>query len=191
VKLAEYGEAVGRRLYSAQEIAGAVDRIAHELATDYAGKPLLLVGVLKGALCFTADLARALAGRPGGPSEIMVDYVCVQRYGAAGRVGGQVGLSLDASLPVTGENVVIVEDIVDRGVTLSYLREQLGWRRPASLHACALFEKAARRARNVDVEYTGLALPDVFVIGYGLDYRNSIATCPTSLSFERFKTVER
>jgi hypoxanthine phosphoribosyltransferase len=165
-------------IYAAEEIAAAVERLAAQIAADYRGQPLVLLGVLKGALCLTADLARVLAGKADGPSEILVDYLFVARYGASGKTGGAARLEADASLPLGGMNVVIVDGIVDKGLTLEYLRTLLAQRRPATLRSCVLFDKPARRAVDVPVEYRGLAVPDAFVIGYGLDYKEWYRNLP-------------
>ncbi len=165
-------------IYSADAIAAAVERLAANIAVDYRGQPLVLLGVLKGALCLTADLARALAGRADGPSEILVDYLFVQRYGAAGTAGGAAWLEADASLPLRGMNLLIVDGIVDEGLTLEYLRALLAERRPATLRSCVLFDKPARRAAKVPIEYRGLAVPDTFAIGYGLDYKEWYRNLP-------------
>ena len=170
--------AEGAQIYGAEAIAAAVDRLAVQLATDYRGQPLVLLGVLKGALCFTADLARALAAKADGPSDILVDYLFVQRYGAAGTAGGAARLEADASLPLGGANLLIVDGIVDEGLTLEYLRALLKERRPATLRTCVLFDNPARRKAHVPIEYLGLAIPDAFVIGYGLDYKEWYRNLP-------------
>ncbi len=169
---------IGRRICSAEQIAAAVERLAAQIAADYRGQPLVLLGVLKGALCLTADLARALARRPDGPSEILVDYIFVQRYGASGASGGRARLEADARLPLGAANVLIVDDIVDAGLTLEYLRALLEQRRPATLRSCVLFDNPARREAGVPVEYLGLAIPDAFAIGYGLDYKEWYRNLP-------------
>jgi len=168
----------GPQIYAADAIEAAVERLAAQIAGDYRGQPLVLLGVLKGALCLTADLARALARRADGPSEILVDYVFVQRYGASGTSGGSARLEADASLPLEGANLVIVDAIVDKGLTLEYLRTLLAERRPATLRSCVLFDKPAHRAADVPVEYGGLAVPDAFAIGYGLDYKEWYRNLP-------------
>jgi hypoxanthine phosphoribosyltransferase len=180
---------VGRRICSAEEIAGAVERLAAMLAADYRRQPLLLLGVLKGALCLTADLARALAGRADGPSEIMIDYICVERYGSLGSSGGAVRLGMDSTLPVTGANLVVVDDIVDNGRTLAYLRTLLGGRRPASLRTCVLFDRHGRREVDVAIDYAGIAVPNVFVIGYGLDYKELYRNLPYLAELREGQTV--
>ncbi len=169
---------VGRRIFTAEAIAVAIERLAAQIAADYRRQPLVLLGVLKGALCLTADLARALARSTDGPSEILVDYVFVQRYGASGTSGGGTRLEADASLPLGGTNLLIVDGIVDQGLTLEYLRALLAERRPATLRSCVLFDKPARRVADSPVEYLGLAVPNAFAIGYGLDYKEWYRNLP-------------
>jgi hypoxanthine phosphoribosyltransferase len=169
---------VGRILYASEEIAAAVKRLAGLLASEYSGKPLVLLGVLKGALYFTVDLARELSGVADGPSEIFVDYLCVTSYGASSESSGEVHLLTDATTPVEGRHVVIVEDIVDNGLTLQFLQDFLRKRRPATLRSCVLFDKPARRRVDVIPDFIGLELPDTFVVGYGLDYRELYRNLP-------------
>lgn len=173
-----YDTAIARATFTADEIATAIHRLAGEIARDYRRRPLLLLGVLKGALYVAVDLARAVAAVPDGPSEIAVDYLCVSSYGNASRSSGEVRLLKDASEPVTGRHVLIVEDIIDNGLTLSYLRALLGERSPASLRSCVLFDKPYHRTVEVPVEYTGLTVPDEFVVGYGLDYQELFRNLP-------------
>jgi hypoxanthine phosphoribosyltransferase len=173
-----YEGTIERTLFSAEEIAGAIARLAAGIAADYRGKPLLLLGVLKGALFATTDLARALANVPDGPSEIAVDYLCVSSYGSATRSSGEVRLLKDTGEPIVGRNVLIVEDIIDNGLTLQYLRALLSERKPASLRSCVLFDKPYHRLVDVPVEYVGLRSPDEFVVGYGLDYQELFRNLP-------------
>lgn len=170
--------ALGPCLYTAERIAATVTRMAEDIATAYAGQPLLLLGVLKGALYFTADLSRALARIPDGPSEIIVDYICVGSYGASSRSSGKIELIMDSAVPVEGRNVVIVEDIADNGLTLEFLRALLERRRPASLRTCVLFDKPSGRRVDVKLGYVGLPVPDAFVVGYGLDYQELYRNLP-------------
>ena len=173
-----YDDAIERVIYTEDEIAAAVARLAGHIAEDHAGKPLLLLGVLKGALHVVTDLARALARVPNGPSLIFVDYLCVSSYGNRARSSGEVRLLKDTVEPLTGRQVVIVEDIVDNGLTLSYLQALLRERNPASLRSCVLFDKPYRRRVDVPVEYVGLQCPDEFVVGYGLDYQELYRNLP-------------
>lgn len=173
-----YEGTIERTLFSQQEIGAAIERMATQIARDYRGQPVLLLGVLKGALYVTVDLARALARQPNGPSEIRVDYLCVSSYGNETRSSGEVRMLMDTTNPVTGRNVVIVEDIIDNGLTLDYLQALLKGRNPASLRSCVLFDKPYRRRIDAPVEYVGLTSPDEFVVGYGLDYQELFRNLP-------------
>lgn len=173
-----YEGTIERTLFSQQEIGAAIERMAAQIARDYRGQPVLLLGVLKGALYVTVDLARALARQPNGPSEIRVDYLCVSSYGNETRSSGEVRMLMDTTNPVTGRNVVIVEDIIDNGLTLDYLQALLKGRNPASLRSCVLFDKPYRRRIDAPVEYVGLTSPDEFVVGYGLDYQELFRNLP-------------
>jgi hypoxanthine phosphoribosyltransferase len=165
-------------LVSAEEIAAANRRIAAEIARDYTGRSLILLGVLKGALFVTADLARALAETAGGPTDVQLDFIAVSSYGNAHRSSGEVRLIQDTTHAIEGRHVVIVEDIIDNGHTLHYLRAMLDNRQPASLRAAVLLDKPYHRAVDVTVDYTGLTCPDEFVVGYGLDYQERYRTLP-------------
>jgi hypoxanthine phosphoribosyltransferase len=173
-----YEGTVARELFSSVEIAEAITRMAVQIAEAYRRQPVLLVGVLKGALHVIVDLARALAVVPDGPSEITVDYMCVSSYGNATRSSGEVRLLKDVSEPISGRNVLIVEDIIDNGLTLGYLRALLGERGPASLRSCVLFDKPHHRLIDVPVDFVGLQVPDEFVVGYGLDYQELFRNLP-------------
>ncbi len=173
-----YEGTIERTLFPKEEIAAAIDRMAAQIARDYSGQPVLLLGVLKGALYVTADLARSLARQPNGPSEIRVDYLCVSSYGNETRSSGEVRMLKDTTGPVIGRNVVIVEDIIDNGLTLDYLQALLKGRNPASLRSCVLFDKPYHRRIDAPVEYVGLTSPDEFVVGYGLDYQELFRNLP-------------
>jgi hypoxanthine phosphoribosyltransferase len=173
-----YEKAIERTLFSADEIAAAVRRLAKEIAEDHRGQPLTLIGVLKGALYAVTDLARALAAIPDGPSEIIVDYMCVSSYGNSTRSSGEVRMLKDVSESIAGRSVVLVEDIIDNGLTLQYLRSLLQGRGPSSLRACVLFDKPYRRRAETPVDYVGLQSPDQFVVGYGLDYQELFRNLP-------------
>lgn len=180
---------IGRLVYDAGEIAAAVDRLAGEIAADYHGKPLLLLGVLKGALCFTTDLARRLALRDAGPSELYVDFCCVERYGARGADAGPARAVLEPALPVGGANVVVVDGIADRGQTLRFVGALLERKGPASLRNCVLFDKGAKRESDVPIDYLGLPVPNLFVIGYGLDYKEDYRNLPYLAELREDSTV--
>jgi hypoxanthine phosphoribosyltransferase len=154
----------GRVLISREEIADRVAALGEAIGHDYAGRAPVLVGVLKGAVVFTADLARAI------PLPATLDFMSVSSYGAGTRSSGVVRLISDLSMSVEGRDVIIVEDIIDSGRTVSYLRRTLATRHPRSLALCVLLDKVARREVEVTVDYRGFAIPDEFVVGYGLDH---------------------
>ena len=155
---------VGRILITREEIAARVSDLGHAIRRDYVGRSPLLVGVLKGAVVFAADLLRAVA-LPAG-----LDFMSVSSYGGGSRSSGVVRLAADLSVSIEGRDVIIVEDIIDTGRTISYLRRNLATRHPRSLALCALLDKVARREVEVPMDYVGFAIPDEFVVGYGLDH---------------------
>jgi hypoxanthine phosphoribosyltransferase len=169
-------------VYQPGEIAEAIERLAAAIARDHSGQPLVLLGVLKGALYATVDLARALARRADGPSEINVDYVCASSYRDTASTG-HVRVLLDTRLDLRGRRVVIVDDIADNGLTIAALRTLLQEKGPASLRTCALFDKPLRRLADARLDYRGLTVPDAFVVGYGLDYQENYRTLPYLAEF--------
>ena len=152
-----------QELFSAETIARRVQELTRELSQAYAGKNPILVGTLKGAVTFVADLGRAMS------IPVRYDYVGVSSY-AGTESTGAVRLSADLTLAIEAQHVVLVDDIVDRGFTLRYLRDALGARRPASIAVVCLLDKPERRKVEVEVDYVGFVIPDEFVVGYGLDY---------------------
>jgi hypoxanthine phosphoribosyltransferase len=161
---AEVERGVGEVLVDEQTLQRRVGELAAEISADYAGKELLLVGVLKGAIFFIADLMRELQ------VVCEVDFMAISSYGAATDSSGVVRILKDLDASLEGRHVLIVEDIVDSGLTLSYLMRNLASRGPASLEVCALLTKPARREIEVPVRYVGFEIPDRFVVGYGLDF---------------------
>jgi hypoxanthine phosphoribosyltransferase len=161
-------------LYDEAEIAAAVERLAREIARDSAGEPLLLVGVLKGALFLTADLARALSPH----LDVRLDFVGAASYGASSRSSGTVRLLSDLSASIADQHVVVVDDIVDEGRTLHYLLGLLAARGPATLRSCALLDKPERRVVQQSADYVGFTVPDEFIVGYGLDYQEKYRQLP-------------
>lgn len=155
---------------SEADIARRVAELGAEISTDYAARTPLLVGVLKGAFVFMADLARAI-DRP-----VECDFMAVSSYGAATKTSGVVRIVKDLDLDLTGRDVIIVEDIIDSGLTLQYLRRNLLARGPASLEVCALLLREGQQRGDLGLRYVGFSIPPDFVIGYGLDvaerYRN-------------------
>ncbi|HET9720452.1 MAG TPA: hypoxanthine phosphoribosyltransferase [Solirubrobacteraceae bacterium] len=162
--------AIGDVLVPADDLARRVVELAGEISRDYAGRDLVLIGVLKGAVFFLADLMRAMEV----PCE--VDFMAVASYGSATKSSGVVRILKDLDAVIEGRDVLIVEDIVDSGLTLQYLLRNLAGRNPRSLEVCALLVKPSRREVDLDTRYVGFEIPDRFAIGYGLDhderYRN-------------------
>jgi hypoxanthine phosphoribosyltransferase len=156
---------VAKVLFDAPTIGARVGQLAAEVAGDYVGEAVLLVGVLKGSTPFLADLVRKLG------LDASVDFMAISSYGAGGPRSGIVRILKDLDSDIGGRHVLIVEDIVDTGLTLTYLRRTLAARRPASLRTITLLDKAARRIVPVPVDYRGFEIADVFVVGYGLDWQ--------------------
>lgn len=154
----------GRILIHEEEIAARVADLGETIRRDYAGRAPLLVAVLRGAVIFTADLIRAI------PLPVALDFMSVSSYGSDTRSSGVVRLTADLSVSIEGRDVIIVEDIIDTGRTISYLRRNLATRHPKSLALCVLLDKVARREVEVAMDYVGFAIPDEFVVGYGLDH---------------------
>ncbi len=159
-------------LISAERIQERVAALGAEIARDYAGRNPLLVGVLKGALVFLSDLVRATDLRLG------VEFMAISSYGASTRSSGEVRIVKDLDVPVEGRDILVVEDIVDTGLTLSYLLSNLERRGATSVKLCALLNKQERRLRDVRIDYLGFDIPDAFVVGYGLDFAERYRNLP-------------
>ena len=159
-----HDEHIGEILVQADELQHRITEMAAEVSRDYKGRDLLLIGVLKGAVFFLADLMRRL----DIPCE--VDFMAVSSYGSSTDSSGVVRILKDLDAPLEGRNVLIVEDIVDSGLTLQYLMRTLAARNPASIEVCALLTKPERRKVDTPARYVGFEIPDKFAIGYGLDY---------------------
>ena len=161
---------IGRVVVDEAELQQRIRDLGKEITNDYVEDPPLLVGILKGAFMFMADLARAI------DLPVEFDFMAVSSYGSATRTSGVVRIVKDLDLDLTDRHVLIVEDIVDSGLTLAYLRKNLKARNPASLEVCALLVKEGLQKTDPDLRYTGFRIPPDFVIGYGLDvserYRN-------------------
>ena len=182
-----------RVLFSEDEIAAAVASMARAIAHEYEDRDVLLLGILKGAVHVFSDLARTLECIRPGPAAIYLDLMAVSSYGNASRSSGEVRLIQDTTHAIEGRHVVIVEDIVDNGLTLQYLTSLLSARRPASLRSAVLLDKPYRRIGNVMADYVGLICPDDFIVGYGLDYQERYRTLPyiAKLRPEIFSDVPR
>ena len=163
---------VGEILVQPDELAHRVRELAGEISADYAGRDLLLIGVLKGAVFFMADLMRHLT------VTCEVDFMAISSYGAATDSSGVVRILKDLDINIAGREVLVVEDIIDSGLTLSYLMRNLEAREPASLEICAILTKPERREIDVPVRYVGFEIPDRFVIGYGLDFAERYRNLP-------------
>lgn len=162
--MTELNEDIGEILITEDDIQSKVAELAKEITEDYRGRDLLLVGVLKGAFMLMSDLARHIT------IPLELDFMAVSSYGSATKTSGIVRILKDLDLDISGRDVLIVEDIIDSGLTLSYLIKNLKARGPRSLEVCALLSKPEVQKVELDVRYEGFALPPVFVVGYGLDY---------------------
>ncbi|MBA3510270.1 MAG: hypoxanthine phosphoribosyltransferase [Thermoleophilaceae bacterium] len=163
---------IGEILVQQDELAHRVNVLGEEISADYAGRSLLLVGVLKGAMFFLSDLMRRLG------LDCEVDFMAVASYGSSTDSSGVVRILKDLDVSIEGRDVLIVEDIVDSGLTLSYLMRTLKARDPASVEVCALLTKPDRRKVDLPIRYTGFEIPDRFVIGYGLDHAERFRNLP-------------
>ncbi len=155
---------LGEVLVTAEALQRRVAELGRQITADYEGRPLLLIGVLKGAVFFLSDLMRYIE------APVEVDFMAVASYGSATDSSGVVRILKDLDASIEGRDVLIVEDIVDSGLTLQYLLRNLGSRNPASLEVCALLTKPDRRKVDLPTRYVGFEIPDTFVVGYGLDY---------------------
>lgn len=162
----------GRVLIPADDLQRRVSELAAEISADYEGRDLLVVGVLKGAVFFIADLVRELTV----PCEL--DFMAVSSYGSATHSSGVVRILKDLDYPIAGRHVLVVEDVIDSGLTLTYLVRNLQSREPASLEICTLLTKPRHRELPLTTRYQGFDLPDVFVVGYGLDYDERFRPLP-------------
>jgi hypoxanthine phosphoribosyltransferase len=172
VSQTEVEAGVGKVLIDEDRLQERIRELGRELSEDYAGRELLLVGVLKGAVFFMADLMRNLSV----PCEI--DFMAISSYGAATDSSGVVRILKDLDINIEGRHVLVVEDIIDSGLTLSYLLRNLESREPASLEICALLTKPERREIDVPVRYVGVEIPNEFVLGYGLDFAERYRNLP-------------
>jgi len=168
----DLGAELEKVLITEEQIQRRLAEMAGEIDTDYNGRDLLLVGVLKGAVMVMADLARALH------SPVQMDWMAVSSYGSGTKSSGVVRILKDLDRDITGRNVLIVEDIIDSGLTLSWLMSNLGSRGPATVEVCTLLRKPDAAQVDVPVRYVGFDIPNEFVIGYGLDYAERYRNLP-------------
>jgi len=176
---------VAKILFSASDIRRRVRQLGTKIAADYAGRSPVLVTILKGGTMFLADLIRQT------PLPLRVDFMSISAYGGSSEVsGGVVQVLKDLDQPIGGEDVLVVEDIVDTGLTLSYLLSALRERGPASVEVCTLLDKTARRIPVVPIRYQGFECPDRFVVGYGLDFRERYRNLPDILEVTDLETLQ-
>ena len=159
-------------LFSEEQLKSAVEKIAGEINRDYEGKEPVLIGILKGSVVFMADLMRRIS------VDCTTDFMSVSSYGGGTETSGSVRIRKDLDRSITGKDVIVIEDILDSGTTLSHLLEILEVRRPNSLKLCVLLDKPERRVTPVKYDYVGLTVPDEFIVGYGLDYDEKYRNLP-------------
>ena len=163
---------VERILITSEEIGARVRELGQQITNDYAGQEILMIGVLRGAVIFMADLARSIK-RP-----MDIDFMAITSYGLSTNSSGVVRIIKDLDEVVEGRHILIIEDIIDSGLTLNYLVDNIKSRKPASVRICTLLSKPDRRKVNVTVDYNGFIIPDQFVVGYGLDYAGKYRNLP-------------
>ncbi len=165
-------EDVERILFSEETLRVRVGELGAQITADYAGKHPVLVSILRGSYVFMADLTRQIR------LPLTVDFIAVSSYGSGTASSGQVEIKKDLSDSIEGRDLILVEDILDSGNTLSYLRQVLQARRPASIRICTLLDKPERRVKPIYADYVGFTVPDAFIIGYGLDYDGKYRNLP-------------
>ncbi len=159
-------------LYSREYLAGVVSELGRRISEDYMDKNLLMVSVLKGSVVFMADLMRAVT------IPCAIDFMSVSSYGSGTKTSGVVKIIKDLDVNLEGKDLLLVEDILDSGMTLHYIRDMLRQRNPSSIKLCALFDKPERRQADVTADYFGAVVPDAFIVGYGLDYDEKYRNLP-------------
>lgn len=159
-------------LISEKEVEERIKQLADQITKDYAGREVHLICVLKGSIFFTCELAKRI------PLPVTFDFLSVSSYGNQTESSGRVKIVKDLDEPIDGKEVIVIEDIIDSGRTLSYLMDLLNARKPASLKLCTLLDKPDRRVTDVKVDYVGFEIPDKFVVGYGLDYAQKYRNLP-------------
>ena len=162
----------GRPIVTQEEMRARIKELGKQIANDYAGKDLVLVGVLKGAYAFYADLARAIR------IPMRVDFLVVTSYGSQSKSSGKVKVVTELTEDIKGKDVLLVEDIVDSGLTVQYLTKTLAKEKPRSIKVCTLLSKPERRTIDVPLDYVGFKIPNKYVVGYGLDYQQKYRNLP-------------
>lgn len=162
----------GKPIVTQEQMRARIRELGRQISTDYANRELVLVGILKGAYCFYADLARAIR------IPLRVDFLVVTSYGSKAKTSGKVKMVTDLTEDIKGKDVILVEDIVDSGLTAEFLTNKLARRKPKSIKVCTLLSKPDRRAVNVKIDYVGFEIPNHYVVGYGLDYQQQYRNLP-------------
>lgn len=162
----------GRPIVTQEEMRARIRELGRQITADYEHKDLILIGILKGAYAFYADLARAIR------LPLKVDFLVVSSYAGKGKSSGKIKVLTELTEDIAGRDVLLVEDIVDSGCTIQHIRKTLGAKKPKSIKVCALLSKPARRQVEVEVDYVGFNIPNKFVVGYGLDYQQKYRNLP-------------
>ncbi len=162
----------GRPIVTQEQMRARIREMGRQISADYAGKDLVLVGVLKGAYAFYADLARAIR------IPVRVDFIVVASYGSRAKTSGKVKQVTELTEDIKGKDVLLIEDIVDSGLTVQYLTKSLAKKKPKSIKVCTLLSKPERRVVDVQVDYVGFKIPNKYVVGYGLDYQQKYRNLP-------------
>lgn len=167
-----YGKEIKKILVSKEEIAARVKQLGEQISHDFEGESITLVCTLRGGCVFFADLMRAIEG------DVEIDFIAVSSYGAGTKTSGEVKMVKDLSSPIKGKNIIIVEDIIDTGVTLSYLKKLLESRDPKTIKICSLLDKPSRRKVKFEGDYIGFEIENEYVVGYGLDFDQKMRHLP-------------
>lgn len=162
----------GRPIVTQEQMRSRIRELGRQISADYAGKDLVLVGILKGAYAFFADLARAIR------IPVQVDFIIVTSYGTQAKTSGKVKLVTELTEKIKDRDVLLVEDIVDSGLTVQYLTKALAKQKPRSIKVCTLLSKPERRVVDVQLQYVGFRIPNQYVVGYGLDYQQQYRNLP-------------
>lgn len=177
-------------LIPSQTINEQVDKLGKLIATKYAGDEIVLIPILKGAFIFATFLSQAIARGSANPPLVRIEFMAVRSYGDGEKSSGEVELILDTKFPLRGRHVIFVEDIIDSGLTMTYLLASATARKPASLEVAALLSKQVRRQSQVNIDYLGFEIPDEFVWGYGLDYKGYERNLPNIVAKDKESNID-
>lgn len=174
----------GRPIVTQEQMRSRIRELGRQISADYAGKDLVLIGVLKGAYAFFADLARAIR------IPVQVDFIIVTSYGTQAKTSGKVKLVTELTEKIKNRDVLLVEDIVDSGLTIQYLTKALAKQKPRSIKVCTLLSKPERRVVDVPLQYIGFRIPNQYVVGYGLDYQQQYRNLPYLAVLDQLNQLE-